>query len=129
MSDLCSTAARSRRQRREPRLPVASSQRFRWSTDEGCDTGSANYKARLNLRPAWLLRANLRGAARKGNEAAPAVVFASDHSSRHSNGTGLALCERQERANVVAQRLDPFVHRLDRDAGLEEISGDLQRRE
>ena len=74
--------------------------------DEGRDVGTANYKARLNLRDSQPTGAKLDEVNRKGNEA----QLLRDRSRR---GT-LSLRWREERSDIFAQRMNRLGRLLER---------------
>jgi hypothetical protein len=67
--NLCSTAEQRPQAKENHGVPVAHLlSALRRHADEGLDVGSANYKARLNLRVGFATAANLGVPAGKGNK-------------------------------------------------------------
>src|SRR5215831_6251091 len=104
---------------------------LRRHADEGREAGSANYRARSNLRVSLATAAKVFDAQTKGNEAVSPVS-----PGHHEQPTLLLhrdrarpLGRRKQRADVIAERLNRLVHRRQRPFGLEQLTRDLQRGE
>lgn len=74
--NLCSTAEQCPQAKENHGVPVAHLLlALRRHTDEGHDVGSANYKARLNLRVSLATAAKLGVLAGKGNKPQPDTIY------------------------------------------------------